>query len=190
MGSADWHQPRINPEWPPMGMERPLPTRHVAQINHAGDAMLAILQDSSTTSSGEEKSPRHSRSASTQSPSVVPVMPSEVTSGMPVTLATSVSSAMNVLPMPTAAAPSMSSSSSPRSMRRSRPVTAVTRKIVPSSRVMTAPHILTPYITKTAPDDDDDGDDDDIDSITDGRPPRELSPVIIKDTVNTGSANR
>lgn len=150
-------------------LARPAPTKHIAQINHAGDAMLAILQDSSTTSSSEEKSPSHPRSASIQSPLVLPVMPGEVTA---------------VPAMPTAMPPSPLPAAS-MNQPKSRPVTAITRSIVPPNRIMTAPHRITPYITHTAPDDEDDAE-----SMVDDTPKRDLSPIIIKDTINTGSANR
>lgn len=51
--SSEWHRPT-----------RPA-SKNVVEISHVGDAMVAVIQDS-TTSSSEDQSPKISRSATTQ----------------------------------------------------------------------------------------------------------------------------
>lgn len=132
------------------------------QINHAGDAMLAILQDSSTTSSSEEKPYRQ------------PVY-SGATESSSTDLPTS------IIPATDSRTPSPA-----KILHKSRPVTAVTRRNIPHDRVISAPNTLTPLITETAADDyNHNGINDDDDYTI-----RDLSPVIVRDTINTGSTNR
>lgn len=141
--SSEWTKPIIMDNWR-NDVQRPkTANKHISHITHIGDAMTAILADS-TTSSSEEKSPSIHRNGSTNISQVLPVLP----------------------------------------RRNARPTTAAVNRtiLLAPTRIMTAPNRLTPQVIQTMHDDDVD------DTIE--RPPRDLSPVILRDTITTGSANR
>lgn len=155
--SNEWIKPKMDEEWrAETARPRPRPpSKHVSHINHTGDAMIAILADSTTaTSSSEEKSPSHpcSSGSSSRVNAMAVTTPTTTTpQGLPI----------------------MSS------RREGRPATALNRTIVAPNRIMTAPNRLTPHITQSPPEDD-----------SPSSPKRDLSPVIVKETITTGSTNR